>query len=87
MNSFFKVVSLLERKTITFPDLESLREALTAALICYYGQVEGLSMESIKKKIDFDFSINSSLKKIGELNENMRARVSNILAQELGNGD
>lgn len=57
LDSFVKVVSLFDGRTVKFPPREILKNHLLLSLLYYYREVEGKDWEKIKE--EFPFAINS----------------------------
>lgn len=69
LDTFVEIVSLFERKTITFPSKDEIKEAVMLALIFYLREVEGHSWAEIKEIVPFEFSSISYSFKLKTLNK------------------
>ncbi len=69
LDNFVSVVTLFERRTVTFPSKEEIKEAIIFALIFYYRETKGYSWEEIKNIVPFEFSSISYAFKIKSLNK------------------
>lgn len=56
LESFVKVVSIFENRSVKFPSKNSVKESLMLALCYYYKEIEGWSWEQIKNSLPFDIS-------------------------------
>jgi hypothetical protein len=68
LDNFVSVVTLFERRTVTFPSKEEIKESIIFALIFYYRETKGYSWEEIKNIVPFEFSSISYAFKIKNLN-------------------
>ena len=56
LNSFSKVINVMDNKLVKFPSKEEFKDSLLFALCYYYREIENLSWDEIKKILPFDFS-------------------------------
>lgn len=77
MDTFVSIVSLFERRTITFPSKDEIKESIILALIFYYREIQGFTWDKVKEIVPFEFSSISYSSKIKNLNsfvvENLRS--------------
>jgi len=76
MDSFVSIISLFERRTVTFPSKDEIKESIILAIIFYYRETKGYSWDKVKEIVPFEFSSISYSSKIKNLNiyivENLR---------------
>lgn len=80
-DDFISVITLFERKTITFPSKEEIKEAVILALVFYYREIKGLEWVEIKKIVPFEFSSISYSFKLKSLNQFMIENLTKILEE------
>lgn len=79
LDTFISVITLFERRTITFPSKEEIKESIIFALIFYYRETKGYSWEEIKKIVPFEFSSISYSFKIKSLNKFIIEKLTEVL--------
>lgn len=84
LDTFVEIITLFERKTITFPSKDEIKEAVLLALVFYFREVEGLTWEEIKSIIPFDFSSISYSFKLKNINKYMAEKLTE--AFKMGEG-
>jgi hypothetical protein len=85
MESFVKLIHLLDGRTVRLPSSTELQEAIILALCFYYREVEGLEWDEIHGKIPFQFSSISMSYKLKSLNASIRAELKDIFKGGFGN--
>lgn len=68
LEGFVSVLSLFEKRTITFPSMEIIRENIILAVIFYYKEMKNYSWSEIKDIVPFEFSSISYAFKLKKLN-------------------
>lgn len=68
LDGFVSVLSLFEKRTITFPSMEIIRESIILAVIFYYKEMKNYSWNEIKSIVPFEFSSISYAFKLKKLN-------------------
>lgn len=79
LDTFVSIITLFERRTITFPSKEEIKEAIIFALIFYYRETKGYSWDEIKKIVPFEFSSISYSFKIKGLNRFIIEKLTEVL--------
>lgn len=69
IDTFFKIIDVLEKKTVTFPSRREIREAIILAVLYYYHEVNGMEWSEIKSIVPFEFSTISYSAKIKNMNK------------------
>lgn len=82
LDTFLDVISIFERKTITFPSKEEVKEAIMLSLVFYLREVHGYTWEEIKAIVPFDFSSISYAFKIKNLNKFVAEKLLEVFAEE-----
>lgn len=54
MENFSKITEIFSSKTVRFPEVEELRQALTLALTYYYKNIKHLSWSEIQKQLPYE---------------------------------
>lgn len=79
LESFIKLVYLLEGRQLVFPTSEELKNSLILVLCFYYREIDGLTWKEIHDKIPFKFSSVSVASKLKSLNATMYAELKEIV--------
>lgn len=82
LDTFLDVVSIFERKTITFPSKEEIKESVMLALVFYLREVQGMPWEEIKAMVPFEFSSISYSFKIRNLNRFVAEKLMEVFQEE-----
>ena len=82
LESFVKVVSLYEGRSVKFPEKRELRSMLLFSFCYYYKEIKGMSWEEIKDKIPFEISSISYGIKIKNFNKYLLDRINELFAEE-----
>lgn len=69
IDEFIDIISLFERKTVTFPSKDEIKDAVKLAIVFYFREVEGYSWEKIKSTVPFELSSISYSFKLKSLNK------------------
>ena len=56
LESFIRVISVFENRTVKFPSKSDIKDSLMLALCYYYHEIEGMSWEEIKAVLPFEVS-------------------------------
>ena len=78
IESFIKLVHLMDGKNIRFPTSQELRDAIVVAICYYHKEVEGLNWDQIREKIPFEFSSISIAHKIKNINTILKRELEEI---------
>lgn len=68
LDGFVSVVSLFEKRTVTFPSIETIKDDIILAVIFYYKEIKNYSWAEIKNIVPFEFSSISYAFRIKKLN-------------------
>lgn len=79
LDSFIKVISLYDGRTVKFPTREIMKNHLLLSLLYYCKEVEGKDWEVIKKEFPFDISSISYGIQIKNLNNFIKQKLSEIV--------
>ena len=82
LEGFVSVISLFEKRTITFPSLEKIREDIILAVIFYYKDIKNYSWGEIKKIVPFEFSSISYAFRLKKLNSFIIKQMKEIFKEE-----
>jgi len=78
LDTFLKIITLFDNKTIKFPKKKELKDSLTLALCYYYREVEHMSWEEIKALLPFEISSISYGIRIRNMNKALRAQIEDL---------
>jgi hypothetical protein len=84
VESFVKLVHLLDGRTVHFPTSTELKDAIILSLCFYYKEIEGLEWDEIHDRIPFKFSSLQVAYKIKSLNAAIRAELVAIFKDQFG---
>lgn len=82
MDTFVSLVSLFERRTITFPPKNEIKDAIILAMVFYYKETKKLSWEEVKEILPFEFSSISYSSKIKNLKSYIIENLRDIFEEE-----
>jgi hypothetical protein len=81
LESFSRVVTLFDGRTVKFPTREELKDALTLALCYYYKEIEGMDWDQIKATLPFEVSSFSYGTKIKSLDRYVYNQIGKIFKE------
>lgn len=81
MDNFISVVSLFEKRTVTFPSKEDIKESMIVAVLFYYKEIMGYEWPEIKEIIPFEFSPISYSNKLKKFNTFMYDNLKEVLKE------
>lgn len=81
-DTFVSILSLFERRTVSFPSKEEIKDSIIFALIFYYREIKGYSWTEIKEIVPFEFSSISYSFKLKSLNKFMIENLKEVLDDE-----
>jgi len=78
LESFIRVITLFDGKTVKFPSKQTLKEMFIWALCYYYKEIKNLSWREIEKLIPYEISTISYGIRIKQLNKYIEKEVYKI---------
>ncbi len=82
LETFVSVVSLFEKRTITFPSVEKIREDIILAIVFYYKEIRNYTWKEIKEILPFEFSSISYSFRLKKLDSFIIEKMKEILKKE-----
>lgn len=82
LEGFVSVISLFEKRTVTFPSIEQIREDIILSILFYYREIKAYSWGDIKKIVPFEFSSISYAFRIKKLNSFIVDQMREIFDEE-----
>jgi len=83
LEGFVSVISLFEKRTITFPSMEEIKEDIILSVIFYYKEIKNYSWNEIKKIVPFEFSSISYAFKLKKLNSFIQDQIREIFEGDI----
>ncbi len=81
-DKFISLLTLFEKRTVTFPSKEEIKDAVIFAMVFYYRETKGYSWEEIKDILPFEFSSISFSFRLKSLNKFIVEKLREILSDD-----